>query len=59
MIIFLIAGILVLPAGLLGEKRNCDTLVEVEMEGGVSDWEGGSDFTPELGGEGGLGTGDV
>ena len=35
------------------------------MEGGVSDWEGGSDFTPdmycdpELGGEGGLGTGDV
>jgi hypothetical protein len=50
---------------LLGEKRNCDTLVEVEMEGGVSDWEGGSDFTPdmycdpELGEEGGLGTDDV
>ena len=48
LIIFLYAGILVLPAGLLGEKRNCDTLVVVlvvlvvlvevlELEGGVSD----------------------
>ena len=67
LIIFLYAGILVLPAGLLGEKRNCDTLVVVvlEVEGGVSDWVGGSDFTPdmqcdaELGEEAGLGTGDV
>ena len=39
--------------------------MEVEVEGGVIDWEGGSDFTPdmycdpELGEEGGLGTGDV
>ena len=40
-------------------------VVVVEMEAGVSDWVGGSDFTPdlhcdpELGEEGGLGTGDV
>ena len=47
LIIFLYTGILVLPAGLLGEKRNYDTLVEVvvEMECGVSDWVGGTDST--------------
>lgn len=63
--VFLKAGILVLPVGLLGEKRNSDTLVVEVVEGGVSDLVVGSDFItnmhcdPELGEEDGLGAGDV
>ncbi len=54
----------------LGEKRNCETFVEMVLvmlvvESEVSDWVGGSDFTqdmhcdPELAEDGGLGAGDV